>query len=288
MSPVDVRCPYCHDAIASRADAVRCGRCATPHHRECWAEHASTCSVHACGGTEARPFTRRAAARIVVGAGKRAVGHVLEEARGRLGAKSVVALLLLSVGAVALATGWLAAPHVPTLAGRIEVSLLGVFVVMAVWLTGLLHRGAQLHDDLDLQVASTDLGAYYRRLWGGLGGERNDGDGGGGRGCTDPGCSGCGPVDGEGAALLLVIGLVVLALLAVGPLVAWVAVELVYPIVALAIYGVLYGALALAVHAGDAYRGRLWPSVLRGALFAGVYTGLVAGLVELGRWIVAR
>lgn len=278
---MDVRCPYCHDAIATRADGVRCGRCAAPHHRECWDEHERTCSVHACGGTEARPFTRRSAARIVVVAGKQAVGHVLEEARDRLGAKSIVALLLLSVAAVALATGWLARPYVPTLAGRIEVSLLGVFVVMTAWLTVLLHRGARLHDDLELQVASTDVAAYYQRLWGGLTGERNGGGGGGG--CGDPGCGGCGSVDGEGVLLLLVIGLLVLALLAVAPLVAWIAVELVYPIVVVAIYSLLYGALALAVHAGDAYRGRPWASLLRGALFSALYTGLVAGLVELGQ-----
>lgn len=281
---MNVRCPFCHDAIASRADGVRCGRCAAPHHRECWDEHERTCSVHACGGTEARPFTRRSAARIVVVAGKQAVGHALEETRDRLGAKSIVALLCVSIGAVALATGWLARPYVPSLAGRIEVSLLGVFVVMATWLTTLLHRGARLHDDLELSVASTDVTAYYQRLWSGLTGERT-GDGGGG-GCADPGCSGCGGVDGEGVLLLLVIGVVVLALLAVAPLVAWIAVELVYPLVVLAIYGVLYGALALAVHAGDTYRGRLWPCLLRGALFAAVYTGLVAALVEVGRWIV--
>ncbi len=284
---MDVRCPFCHDAITSRADAVRCGRCAAPHHRECWSEHQGACSVHACGGTDARPFTRRSAARIVVVAGKQAVGHVLEEASDRLGARSVVALLLVSLGAVALATGWLARPFVPTLAGRVEVSLVGVFVVMAAWITGLLHRGARLHDDLDLKVASTDVGAYYRRLWGGLTGEREGGGGGGcGDGCN--GCNGCGTVDGEGLVLLLVIGVLVLALLAVAPLVAWIAVELVFPLVVLAVYGVLYGALALAVHAGDAYKGRLGACALRGALFAAAYTGLVAGLVELGAWLAAR
>ncbi|MCO5171851.1 MAG: hypothetical protein M9894_36590 [Planctomycetes bacterium] len=281
---MDVRCPYCKDAIAARADGVRCARCATPHHAECWTEHRGSCSVHGCGGTERRPFTRRSAARIVVGAGRHAVREVLAEARGRLGGKTTVALLLLSVGAAGLGTGLAARALVPAPGAGLPVALGSVFAALFAWIATLLYRGDRLHDDLDVQVAAADVGSYYRRLWGGLTGERGGGAEGG---CLEAGCHGCAG-GGEALAVLAVVGVLLVVVLALAPLAAWLAVELVFPIVALAIYNLLYAALALAVHAGDAYRGRLLACVARGALFAGVYTGVVALLIEAGRWAAGR
>ncbi len=278
-----VCCPFCHDEVVERAEAVRCARCAAPHHRECWDEHGGACSVHACGGREARPFTRRAAARIVLGAGKQATLRVLAEARDRLGAKSVVALLLVSTLSVGLGSGYAARALLPTGVGALEVALLGVFVVLATWITALLYRGDRLHDDLDVSVAARSPGDYYARLWRGITGERGSGEGGGARGCADgcaDGCSG-GAFDGEGVLVLLVFALVVGLLLLLGPLLVWLAVELLFPIVALAVYTLLYGALALAVHASDAYRGRLLPSLARGVLYAALYTAVIGGILVL-------
>lgn len=276
-----VRCPFCHDDVVERAEAVRCARCAAPHHRECWDEHGGACSVHACGGREARPFTRRAAARIVLGAGKQATLRVLAEARDRLGAKSVVALLCVSTLSVGLGSGYAARALLPPVVGALEVALLGVFLVLAAWITALLYRGDRLHDDLDVSVASSTPADYYARLWRGISGERGGGEGGRARGCLDGCGQGCSGVDGEGALLLLVAALVAGVLLLLGPLVVWVAVELLFPVVALAVYTLLYGALAQAVHAGDAYRGRLVPSLARGALYAALYTAVIGGVLIL-------
>jgi hypothetical protein len=40
-------CPICASALES--DVVSCGRCRTPHHRECW-RYIGRCSVYACSG----------------------------------------------------------------------------------------------------------------------------------------------------------------------------------------------------------------------------------------------
>ncbi len=45
------RCPYCHGCFADDAPdrlRVRCVACSTPHHADCWADHAKSCSVHGC------------------------------------------------------------------------------------------------------------------------------------------------------------------------------------------------------------------------------------------------
>ncbi|MBX3470563.1 MAG: hypothetical protein KF878_27160 [Planctomycetes bacterium] len=47
-----VRCPYCHDALADGALAGTCERCGTAHHAGCFAEHGG-CSTHGCGSTRA-------------------------------------------------------------------------------------------------------------------------------------------------------------------------------------------------------------------------------------------
>lgn len=42
-------CPVCGDALGSPAAQVRCERCGTGHHPECWS-YAGQCSVFGCGG----------------------------------------------------------------------------------------------------------------------------------------------------------------------------------------------------------------------------------------------
>jgi hypothetical protein len=45
----DARCPVCGDTILE--DLVFCGRCKTPHHRECW-NYCGKCATYGCGETE--------------------------------------------------------------------------------------------------------------------------------------------------------------------------------------------------------------------------------------------
>ena len=47
----EVVCRVCGEGIGETP--LRCGRCATPHHRECW-EYAGKCSIFGCGGAEAK------------------------------------------------------------------------------------------------------------------------------------------------------------------------------------------------------------------------------------------
>ena len=51
------RCPYCHGDFAQDEPGrcrVRCARCGTEHHADCWVDHAR-CSVFGCGEAEIRP-----------------------------------------------------------------------------------------------------------------------------------------------------------------------------------------------------------------------------------------
>jgi len=47
----EVVCRVCGDAIGETP--LRCARCGTPHHRECW-EYAGKCSIFGCGSAESR------------------------------------------------------------------------------------------------------------------------------------------------------------------------------------------------------------------------------------------
>lgn len=275
-SPPDARrrCPFCRAAIEQRRDGVRCSRCATPHHGACWEENRGRCTVAGCGGTDPRPFTRSAATRIVIGAGRAA----LRETNRRLGGKTVVGLLCLSGLTLGLAGGALAIPLTSSPHERLAAGLGALFLVLATWITALIYRGSQLEDDMDLQVAGQDVGSYYRRLWSGIG------MGDAGSGCADLGCSGCGGLDAEGLVLLPVLVavafLIGLAILLVGPLLAWLALELVWPLIALAVYWVLHAALALAVNGNHGAEGRLGAALLRGVPFAFGYTAVVGLVIE--------
>lgn len=44
-------CPVCGHGLAE--ETVRCAKCRTPHHRDCW-EYLGACATYACGGREGR------------------------------------------------------------------------------------------------------------------------------------------------------------------------------------------------------------------------------------------
>lgn len=267
-----VRCPFCRDTIAHRADGVRCAKCATPHHRSCWQDTGGKCTVYGCGGTEARPFTRRSAARIVLAASKKAVASALGAAREQLGGKVAAGLLLLTCLVAGVIPVHLVSKNAPpsVRAGLVAVPILAV---LAAWMTALLYRGTELRDDLTLSPVQTSLDDYYRRLWGGLTGERR---GGGTGGCGGEGCElagGC--VDAEGALLILAILAIIGAALVVLPLVAWLVVELLIPVLVVGCYTVLYGGLAAAVNGRPELCGRLSACALRALLAATAYSSVV-------------
>lgn len=273
---MEVRCPFCREPIAARKDGVRCTRCATPHHDACWRENQGRCTVAGCAGQSTLPFTRRAASRIVVAAGRTA----LRDTRERLGGKTAVLLLLVSTAAV-VGMSELAAVSVlePAREVRLGVGLGGLFLVLLVWITTLVQRGTRLEDDLQVSVAAEGVDSYYRRLLRGVGLGDAAGE------ALQLGCEpGCLALDAEGLVLLPVILVVLvvggLLVMALGPLLAWVALELVYPLLVLAVYGLLYAALALAVHTHPDQRGRPGLALLRGLLYATLYTGLVGLLLE--------
>ena len=47
--PESVVCQVCGDEITSNDNRVRCRRCKTPHHRDCWT-YFGACSTYGCGG----------------------------------------------------------------------------------------------------------------------------------------------------------------------------------------------------------------------------------------------
>lgn len=267
-----VRCPFCRDSIAHRVDGVRCAKCATPHHRSCWQDTGGKCTVYGCGGTEARPFTRRSAARIVLAASRKAVSSALGAARERLGGKVAAALLLLTCLVAGFIPVHLVSRNAPPSA-RAGLVAVPVLAVLAAWMTALLYRGTEVTDDLTLSPGQTSIDAYYGRLWGGLTGERSKGAGDGCGGCG--GCGDLGFVDAEGALLMLgilaVIGVALVAL----PAIAWLVVELLVPVLVVGCYTVLYGGLAAAVNGRPELSGRLGACVVRALLAATAYSSVV-------------
>lgn len=266
-----VRCPFCRDTIAHRSDGVRCAKCATAHHRACWQDTGGKCTVFGCGGAEARPFTRRSAAKIVLSASTKAVASALGAARERLGGKVAAGLLLLTCLVAGVVPVHLVSKNAPpsVRAGLVAVPILAV---LAAWMTALLYRGTEVTDDLTLSPAQTSLDDYYRRLWRGLTGERQGGGGG-------HGCGGCdvptGCVDAEGALLVLGILAAVAVALVVLPFVAWLVVELLVPVLVVGCYTVLYGGLAAAVNGRPELHGRLGACAARALLAATAYATLV-------------
>lgn len=56
MSETTVPCQLCGVAL-EEAEALACGLCAAPHHKDCW-EYAGLCSTYGCGGLRAIPYSR--------------------------------------------------------------------------------------------------------------------------------------------------------------------------------------------------------------------------------------
>jgi len=270
-----MRCPFCHGGIEKLEDGVRCKRCHAPHHLGCWDEFGQKCSVYGCSSTEHVPLTKLGAARIVLAAGQKAVTRTLANARERLGGKSVVTLFLLScfvpgLGLAPLLYGVHASRKVD-----IEVVFGSLFVILATWITALLYRGVTLQDDLQVKVGERDVKTYMFFTPGGSGGSSG--------GCSDVGgcIGGSGDLDGIIAGILVVV-VAILVLLVVLPVIAWLAVEVLFPCIVIAVYGTLYGALAFAVNRQGALAGRFGAALFRGVVFALLYTGFVATLLGVG------
>ncbi|MCI0445614.1 hypothetical protein L0152_20670 [bacterium] len=49
MRAVALRCPYCHCGVHPKDEIIRCSKCRTIHHTNCWYEN-QHCSVFACTG----------------------------------------------------------------------------------------------------------------------------------------------------------------------------------------------------------------------------------------------
>jgi hypothetical protein len=277
-----MRCPYCHAGIESRDDGVRCARCQAPHHRVCWTEYGKCC-VYGCGATENRLLGKLGTARIVLAAGKNAVKLALVGARERLGGKSVVALFALSCAVPGLALAPLL--HHVHASHKVDYEFLlgGLFLVLATWITALLYRGSHLEDDMNLKVGERGLGTYYFFMPASSSGSAS--------GCGDPGCGsmrGCSSSSSGSSSLggadeflgaILIAILAVIIIIVVLPFVAWLAVEVLYPCVVLAVYFALYGSLAFAVNNQQDLAGKLFPCLLRSLRYAFLYTSVVAALI---------
>ncbi len=271
-----MRCPYCHAGIETREEGVRCARCQAPHHQACWTEYGKCC-VYGCGATENKLLGKLGTARIAIAAGRNAVKLALVGARERLGGKSVVALFALSCAVPGLGIPFLYHTHASPKVD-LEFVLGGLFLVLATWITALLYRGSHLTDDVALKVGERGLGSYYFFM--------SSGSGSGARsGCGNPGCGDVGGCSGGSGGADEILGAIVVAVLAVAvvvvvlPFVAWLAVEVLYPCVVLAVYFALYGALAFAVNDQQDLAGKLFPCLARALRYAFLYTSVVAALI---------
>lgn len=270
-----LRCPFCHAPIELISDGVQCAGCAAAHHKACWDEHGGKCSVFGCGSTRHRPLGKLAPARIALAAGRFAVASAIKEARERLGGKSTVVLFALSC----IVSGLGAAPLLYRLhaSRKVEIEFLlgGLFAILFVWITALLYRGAHLEDDLTLRPVERGPGDYFwiKRVPGGS-------DLSGCNGCGDVGCAGA---DLEGLVVgVAVLAAIVLLVVVVLPLVAWLAVEVVFPIVVLSVYFTLYSALAFAVNRHESMAGKLGACMARALGYSALYTAVVALVLAAG------
>lgn len=271
-----MKCPFCHDEIASPAAGVACRKCGTAHHSECWTDYGK-CTIQGCGSTESGPIKAFAAARRAIAIGRTITREAYEAARERFGGKSTVGLFVVTATVVGLgAAPLLYGVHASTKVD-IELVLGGLFLLLWIWIATLVYRGATLEDDLDVQIAARTPADYYSKLGGG----------------SD--LSGCGSLDGCGSGGasdlegilggVIAIVAILIIIFVVLPFVAWIAVEVVFPFLVLVVYGVLYHALAFAVNSDESQAGDLGRALLRGFGFAFFYTALVA--VVIGAFVGA-
>jgi hypothetical protein len=269
-----MRCPFCHGGIDDLAEGVRCAKCQAPHHLACWTEYGK-CSVFGCGSTAHKTLTRLGTAHVVIAAGRRSVSGALAAARLRLGGKSVVALFALSATIAGLGVAPLLYHVHASRKVELEILLGGVFALLAGWIVGLLHQGAELQDDLALRVGARSPGQYYFFM-----------DNTGVSGCSGRNLDGCGNVsstDADGIlGGILVILVVIVVIFVVLPFVAWLAVEVLFPCLVLAVYCTLYSALAFAVNGQQALAGRFLACLRRAVLYALAYTAVVGLVIGVG------
>ncbi|MBI3723970.1 hypothetical protein HY251_08470 [bacterium] len=284
------RCPYCHADIETRPDGVRCAKCGSAHHLSCWEEH-KKCSVFGCEGTEHRPLGALETARVIVRVGREAMSDALETARERLGGKSTVGLFGLSVLVTGMGVTPLLYHRHASAKVDIEVVLGALFVILWVWITALLYRGAKIEDDLTLRPLQATPGDYYKRIFGKdptAGGCSGCFSGSGGSsGSSGSGCDlgGCGSAGGDLEGILVLIVVVValgILIFVVFPLVAWLAVEIVFPMIVLGTYGALYAALAFAVNSAEAVKGKIVLCIIRATGYAFLYTAIVGVVIGMG------
>jgi hypothetical protein len=259
--PGEARCPYCHDAIH---EGVACKSCGTPHHLDCWREN-GRCTTAGCGSTshgDKKPVSAARRSLSLARKAKKALVQALENARERFGGKTVVGLFLLASAITGLGLAPLLYHVHASKKVDIGVVLGAVFAILAGWITTLLYRGAALEDDLQLEVAAGSVGDYYDRL----------------SGVEITTSSSPDPI---GFLVEIVLSLLFsIVVSAVLPLVAWFAVEVLFPLAVLSVYVTLYNALALAVNGAESFRGRFLASLARGTCFSALYTGIV-GLILL-------
>ena len=150
----------------------------------------------------------------------------------------------------------------------IEVVLGGLFVILAAWIAVLVYRGAKIDDDVEIQFGARGPGEYL----GGVGKTLGDNW----TGCGDlGGCSTGSELDGIIGVIMAIVAILII-IFVVLPLVAWLAVEVVFPLAVLVVYGTLYHALAFAVNDAERFKGNLGGSLLRGLGFALLYTSMIA------------
>jgi hypothetical protein len=264
-------CSYCRDPIAEHEIGVQCTQCWTPHHENCWKQNGGKCVTAGCGSVTSRIPGKLAPARQALAVGRTILADAYENARERFGGKTTVLLFSLSSAVAGLGLAPLLYAVHASRRVELEVVFGGLFAVLTIWITVLLYRGAQLEDDLDMKLAERSLGDYY-----GVFG-RTDAPSGCVSGNDFSGCGGS-DLDGVVGGIVLVVAIVVL-IFVVLPLVAWLAVEIVFPLSVLAIYGTLYHALAFAVNGRESLQGRLSASLLRALGFALIYTTVVAAVM---------
>ncbi len=206
---------------------------------------------------------RRGRALRAVAKGRTAVVDAYGNARERFGGKTTIALFLLSC----VVTGLGVAPLLYRIHASskidIEIVLGALFASLLAWMTVLLHRGAHLENDYGPRIEELSPADFAVST-------TNDG-------LDTSGDGGC-----AGVLVDLVLGLVIaLVVSTVLTIVTWIAVEVVFSLLVLVVYGTLYHALALAVNTNASLKGRLLASLVRAVGFSALYTGVVGGIMAV-------
>jgi hypothetical protein len=182
------------------------------------------------------------------------------------GKSSVIALIVcfLLAGGAVFAVGWTV--HLPMWID-FELMLLMWWAVWLVALGRLLYAGVRISDDGSNAVAP--------RRWWGTGSSGGSSGGWGDLGGADFG-EGCFYAIAAVVAVILVVAL------------AWFLIEVVIPVLAVILYGLIRGMLARIVNDDHGCTGRFGKSLLWGTVWATAYTAPLAILVWVVHLIVAH